>query len=342
VGFYTDRRPKTLFARGGGWVFTLSGLVLLSFADRLPLNDGGGGHWWGVGSAIFHPEASRAGPARFGRTAWFSPSRFFKWEAISAHRSVRRSPPSWVASHGQRSLLWFSAIAVLGIFVLLRLGAWYHAPSQRPGGGRRPRRDEKRASFANRHVIGTLVVLSDPDLLEVRLSGQSEQLLHVFTSSISFTFQCRASQWALFVFLFAVGGRGTFIGGPVGDRNRPQTGSIWISILGVAPFSLVLPYASLPVTIGADRVHWRDPGVRFLRHPGVCAGTGAGQRRADRGAFFFGLAFGTAGIAAALLGRLADHTSINFVFKVCAWLPLLGLLTALPAPRWEPKRRKAA
>jgi len=153
-----------------------------------------------------------------------------------------------------------------------------------------------------------------------------------------FQLSVQQAQIGLFVFLFAVAA-GTIIGGPVGDRiGRKRV--IWISILGVAPFSLVLPYVGLAGTIALTVVIGVILASAFSAILVYAQELVPGNVGLIAG-LFFGLAFGAAGIGSALLGRLADHTSIYYVFKVCAWLPLLGLLTAF-LPEVEPKRRKAA
>jgi FSR family fosmidomycin resistance protein-like MFS transporter len=234
---------------------------------------------------------------------------------------------------GQHSLLWFSAIALLGIFVLFQVGSWYHGHLNDPA-AQAAKKVERRASFSSRRVIGALAVLV---LLVFSKYIYLVSLSNYYTFYLidRFHLSVQQSQWCLFAFLFAVAA-GTIIGGPVGDRiGRKRV--IWISILGVAPFTLALPYVGLPAAIvltviigvilasafSAILVYAQElvPG-----NVGLIAG------------LFFGLAFGIAGIGSALLGVFADHTSIIFVFKVCAWLPLLGLLTAF-LPEVEPRRR---
>jgi FSR family fosmidomycin resistance protein-like MFS transporter len=287
----------------------------------------------GMGSAIFHPEASRLARLASGGQHGFAQSLF----QVGGNFGSSLGPALAalvVVRQGQHSLLWFSFIALLGIVVLSRVGSWYKSHLNDPV-AQRTKRVEHRAGFTNRRVVGALTVLVilifSKYIYLVSLSNY-----YTFYLIDKFHVSVAASQWALFVFLFAVAA-GTIIGGPVGDRiGRKRV--IWISILGTLPFSLALPHASLPVAIvltvfvglilasafSAILVYAQElvPG-----NVGLIAG------------LFFGLAFGTAGIGSALLGVLADHTSIGFVFEICAWLPLLGLLTAL-LPETEAPRRK--
>jgi MFS transporter, FSR family, fosmidomycin resistance protein len=332
VGFYTDRRPKP-YSLAVGMAITLCGLVVLSRADRLSVILLAAA-MVGMGSAIFHPEASRLARLASGGQHGFAQSLF----QVGGNFGSSLGPALAalvVVRQGQHSLLWFSFVALLGIVVLSRVGSWYKSHLNDPV-AQRTKRIEHRAGFASRRVVGALTVLVilvfSKYIYLVSLSNYyTFYLIDKFHVSVS------ASQWALFVFLFAVAA-GTIIGGPVGDRiGRKRV--IWISILGAAPFSLALPHASLPVAIGltvfvgvilasafsAILVYAQElvPG-----NVGLIAG------------LFFGLAFGTAGIGSALLGVLADRTSIGYVFEICAWLPLLGLLTALlpevEAPRPKP------
>lgn len=330
VGFYTDRHPKP-YSLAAGMGITLSGLVLLSRADQLPMIMTAAA-MVGLGSAIFHPEASRIARLASGGQHGFAQSLF----QVGGNLGSSLGPvlaALVVVKHGQNSIVWFSGIALLGIFVLCQVGSWYQAHLNDPW-VQAAKGAEKRASFAQPHVARALTVLV---ILIFSKYVYLVSLSNYYTFYLIDKFQLtvQQSQWALFVFLFAVAA-GTIIGGPVGDRiGRKRV--IWISILGAAPFSMLLPYASLPVAImltvfigvimasafSAIIVYAQElvPG-----NVGLIAG------------LFFGLAFGTADIGAALLGRLADHTSIGYVFQVCSFLPLIGLLTGL-LPDLEPTKR---
>ncbi len=332
VGFYTDRRPKP-YSLAAGMGVTLTGLVLLSQAWSFPVILVSAA-LVGAGSSVFHPEASRVARMASGGKHGFAQSLF----QVGGNLGTSLGPllaALIIVPYGQANILWFSLLAFLGIFVLVRVGGWYRRnlgllkPRPRaagePGPARLPR---GRVALA----LATLVVL----VFSKYIYLISLTNYYTFYLIDKFQVSVQAAQVYLFVFLFAVAA-GTIIGGPVGDRIGRKL-VIWISILGVAPFSLVLPHMGLTGTVvltvfigvilasafSAILVYAQEllPG-----NVGLVAG------------LFFGLAFGIAGIGAAVLGRLADHTSINYVFKVCAFLPLLGLLTGF-LPEVDPVRRK--
>jgi FSR family fosmidomycin resistance protein-like MFS transporter len=240
-----------------------------------------------------------------------------------------------VVSHGRGYVAWFTLFALLGIVVLWRIGTWqaqnFHRLRPKPLAA-----GTKHAALPRNKVIAALVVLvalifSKYVYLTSMTTYYTFYLIHHFQVSV------RTSQLLLFVFLFSVA-LGTIIGGPVGDRiGRKRV--IWVSILGTAPFSLLLPHVGLTGTVlltvcigiilasafSAILVYAQElvPGK-----VGMIAG------------LFFGLAFGIAGIGSAALGQLADRTSIEFVFQCCAFLPLIGLLTVL-LPDVEPHHKPA-
>ncbi len=333
VGFYTDRRPQP-YSLATGMGVTLVGLVLLSQAGSFPAILAAAA-LVGVGSAIFHPEASRVARLASGGRHGFAQSLF----QVGGNLGSSLGPllaALVVVRHGQGSILWFSAIALLGIFVLSKVGGWYrrHLADRRAKGtghGAEHRLALSRGQVA--WALAVLVVLIFSKFIYlVSLSNY-----YTFYLIDRFKLSVPQAQYALFVFLFAVAA-GTIIGGPVGDRiGRKRV--IWISILGVAPFSLLLPYVNLPVAIALTVcigviLASAFPAIIVYAQELVPGNVGlvAG--------LFFGLAFGMAGIGSALLGVFADHTSIGFVFKVCAWLPLIGLLTGF-LPEVEPPRTRA-
>jgi FSR family fosmidomycin resistance protein-like MFS transporter len=330
VGLYTDRRPKP-FSLAIGMGFTLTGLLLLSRAENLPMMMMSAA-MVGMGSAVFHPEASRIARLASGGQHGFAQSLF----QVGGNLGSSLGPAlaaAVVVAHGQSSIAWFSGIAFLGIYVLSRVGTWYQAHLNDPV-AQAAKRAEKRASFRDRRVAGPLAILIvlvfSKYIYLVSLSNY-----YTFYLIDRFHVSVQQSQWCLFAFLFAVAA-GTFIGGPVGDRiGRKRV--IWISILGIAPFTLVLPYASLPVAIALTVVIGVVMASAFSAIIVYAQALVPGNVGLIAG-LFFGLAFGVAGVGSALLGWLADHTSIIFVFKVCAWLPLLGLLTAF-LPEVEPRRK---
>ncbi len=320
VGFFTDRQPRP-FSLAVGMSVTLVGLILLSHASSF--------HailiaaaMVGMGSSIFHPEASRIARLASGGRHGFAQSVF----QVGGNFGSSLGPllaALIVVPHGQKSVLWFSVVAFLGILVLTGIGAWYrnHLEQMR---SRKPPAPRGHATLPRRQVALALSVLIALIFSKyVYLSSLTNY--YTFFLIAKFGFSVQAAQVRLFIFLFAVAA-GTLVGGFVGDRYGRRL-VIWISILGVAPFSMLLPYANpawtivLTVCVGfilasafsAILVYAQEllPG-----RVGLIAG------------IFFGFSFGTAGSASALLGRLADHTSIFFVYQVCGFLPLIGLLTA--------------
>jgi len=330
VGSYTDRRPQP-YSLAAGMTVTLSGLLLLSMAHRFALLLLAAG-LVGVGSSIFHPESSRIARAASGGRHGFAQSLF--QTGGNAGSSLGPLLAAFiVVPHGQSSVAWFSLAALLGIAILWRVGAWYaHAGIPRLAASRRadaavalPAADVRRGL-----IILLTLVFSKYVYLTSLTSYYTFFLIHRFGVSI------QRAQIHLFIFLGAVAA-GTFIGGPVGDRIGRKL-VIWVSILGVLPFSLVLPYANLfwttvlSVVVGLTIASAFSAILVYAQElmPGR-VGLVAG--------LFFGFAFGIGGIGAAVLGTLADVTSIDFVYHVCAWLPAIGILTAfLP----DPSRRATA
>ena len=320
VGFHTDRQPRP-FSLAIGMGMTLVGLILLSQAASFHVILVAAA-LVGSGSSIFHPEASRIARLASGGRHGFAQSVF----QVGGNMGTALGPllaAAIVATHGQASVLWFSGVAFLGILVLSSVGSWYrnHLELMRSRKLPPPR---AHATSSRSRIVRALAVLAALVFSKyVYLSSLTNY--YTFFLIAKFGLSVRESQVRLFIFLAAVAA-GTIVGGLAGDRFGRRL-VIWISILGVAPFSLLLPYANpvwtivLTVFIGfilasafpAILVYAQEllPG-----RVGLVAG------------LFFGLAFGIAGIASALLGKLADHTSIFFVYTVCGYLPLIGLLTA--------------
>jgi FSR family fosmidomycin resistance protein-like MFS transporter len=321
VGYYTDRYPKP-FSLAVGMTFTLVGLLLLSAAGSLGTILVGAAVI-GTGSSVFHPEASRVAHMAAGGRHGFAQSLF----QVGGNFGTSLGPllAAWIiVPRGQGSLAWFSVIALLGIVVLARIGHWYarnrhrvkpKSRARHAGGAPLPRR-----TVAIALAVLVLLVVSKYFYMISLTNYYTFYLIHKYGVSV------QASQIYLFVFLFAVAA-GTILGGPLGDRFGRKI-VIWVSILGVAPFSIILPHvglaaaAVLSVIIGAVLASAFSAILVFAQEllPGN-VGMVAG--------LFFGFAFGVSGIASAALGRLADHTSIEFVFNLCGYLPLLGLFAAL-------------
>lgn len=318
VGFYTDRNPKP-FSLAIGMSLTLTGLVSLAFAASFPwllLSVG----LVGLGSAIFHPESSRVAYMASGGRHGFAQA-FFQVGGNTGTSIGPLCAALIVAGRGQRNVLWFTLAAIVGIAVLFKVGKWYQVHHPRTLGAKK---NAFRAhSLGRKRVALSLFILialifSKYFYLTSLTSYYTFYLMQKFHASVAF------AQVHLFIFLFAVAA-GTLIGGPVGDRfGRKYV--IWVSILGVAPFTILLPYVNLfwtsvlTVPIGVILASAFSAILVYAQElvPGK-VGMIAG--------LFFGLAFGIAGIGSAVLGKLADRTSITYVFHVCSYLPLIGLLT---------------
>ncbi|MBL9215661.1 MAG: MFS transporter [Opitutaceae bacterium] len=333
VGFYTDRRPKP-YSLAVGMGVTLSGLVLLSQAANYPTILIASG-MVGVGSSIFHPEASRVARMASGGRHGFAQSLF----QVGGNFGTSLGPllaAAIIIPRGQAHILWFALLAFVGIVVLSRVGGWYQANL----GRLRPK-----AAHAGAHVATRLPRNKVVWAIAVLVALVFSKYFYLVSLTNYYTFYLierfhltvQGAQIYLFLFLFAVAA-GTIIGGPVGDRiGRKRV--IWISILGVAPFSLTLPHvglagaAVLTVIIGVILASAFSAILVYAQelvpgNVGLIAG------------LFFGLAFGAAGVGSAMLGRLADHAGIRTVFEVSAFFPLLGLLTAF-LPEVEKGRGRA-
>lgn len=327
VGLYTDRRPLP-YSLATGMGFTLVGLVLLSHAGSFPAVLGSAA-LVGIGSSVFHPEASRLAHMASGGRHGFAQSLF----QVGGNAGSSLGPllaALVVVPRGQAHILWFTVLAFAGILLLAVVGHWYgqnlHRLVKKPTPRARTTDPTDGASRPlSRRTVGVSLVILMVLIFSKYFYLVSLTSYYTFYLIGKFHVSVQAAQFYLFLFLFAVAA-GTFFGGPVGDRiGRKYV--IWASILGIAPFTLVLPYANLfwtavlSVVIGAVLASAFSAILVYAQElvPGK-VGLIAG--------LFFGLAFGMAGIGSAVLGRLADHTSINFVYHVCSFLPLIGILTA--------------
>ena len=320
VGYYTDRKPQP-YSLAIGMAFTLIGLVLLSrapsfeiliFAVALV----------GTGSSIFHPEASRVAHMASGGRRGFAQSVF----QVGGYFGSSIGPllaAMIIVPYGQSMIIWFSLLALIAIFLLMKVGDWYkrkvRIKARRPGKEHHAEQVLSRNKTIFSVLILLILIFSKYIYLASMTSYYTFYTIHKFGVSV------QDSQVYMFIFLFAVAA-GTIIGGPLGDRiGRKYV--IWASILGVAPFSLLLPHVNLFWTIiltipiglilasafSAILVYAQE---LFPGKVGMISG------------LFFGFAFGMAGIGSAVLGQLADRTSIEYVYQVCAYLPLIGLITA--------------
>lgn len=319
IGLYTDHHPKP-YSLMVGMGSTLVGLLFLSVTRSYP-GLLAAAALVGLGSAVFHPESSRVARMASGGKHGFAQS-FFQVGGNTGSAIGPLVAAFFVLPRGQGSVAWFSLAALVAIVVLWTVGRWYN---------RQRRAASVRKAAASRHptlppakVRAALIVLvalifSKYIYLTSLTSYYTFYLIHRFGVSV------QSAQIHLFAFLGAVAA-GTIIGGPVGDRfGRKYV--IWCSILGVLPFTLLLPYVNLfwtgvlTVIIGIILASAFSAILVYAQElvPGK-VGMISG--------LFFGFAFGIAGIGAAVLGHLADHTSIEFVYRLCAYLPALGLLTA--------------
>jgi MFS transporter, FSR family, fosmidomycin resistance protein len=322
VGSYTDRKPQP-FSLAWGMVFTLVGLVLFARATEFPSLVLAAG-LTGTGSAIFHPEASRLARLASGGRHGFAQALF----QVGGNLGTSLGPlfaALVIVPRGQSHLLWSTIVALGAIWLLARLGSWYRSHLAARTHTPQARSNVHSARLSRRGVVLALLVLvalifSKYVYLVSLTSYYTFYLIERFDVSV------QAAQIYLFVFLFAVAA-GTIIGGPVGDRiGRKYV--IWASILGVAPFTLALPYMGLAGTVVLTVIIGIVLASAFSAILVYATELVPGKVGMIAG-LFFGLAFGMAGIGSALLGKLADHTSIEHVFHVCSYLPLIGLTTAL-------------
>ncbi len=330
VGFVTDKKPSP-YSLAVGMAFSLCGLILLSRAPSFGVILVSAA-LIGIGSSVFHPEASRIARAASGGRFGFAQSLF----QVGGYAGGAIGPllaAFIVVPQGQHSIAWFSAIAFVGIVVLATVGHWYSGHLAMRRGT--PRKVAAVSTLSRKTVVWTIVVLL---LLIFSKFVYMASLSSYFTFYLiqKFGVSVQTAQIFLFAFLGATA-VGTFFGGPIGDRIGRRA-VIWGSILGVLPLTLAMPYLNLPMTgacavlIGLVLSSAFPAIIVFAQEllPGRI-GTVTG--------LFFGFAFGMGGLGAAGLGELADLTSITTVYKITAFLPLIGLL-AWYLPKLEGDRAK--
>ena len=317
VGMYTDKHPLP-YSLPFGMAATLSGLILLGLAGSF--------HMLllaaclvGLGSSVFHPEASRVARAASGGRFGMAQSVF----QVGGNMGTALGPllaAFIVLPHGQRSITWFSAAALAAMLILTGVSRWY--AMRQPARGRRTVAPPPVLSRGRTAVTLALLVLL---LFSKFIYVSSLNTFYTFYTIETFGVSVQTSQLLLFLFLGAFAA-GVLVGGPIGDRmGRKRV--IWFSILGVLPFTLALPYANLPMTavltviIGLILASASSSILVYAQEllPGR-VGMVAG--------IFFGLAFGLGGLGAAVLGEVVDHTSLRFVYQLCSVLPALGLFAA--------------
>lgn len=316
IGHFTDRKAQP-FSLAIGMGFTFFGLLLLSIAQQYTVILIAAS-LVGLGSAVFHPESARIARLASGGRYGFAQSVFQVGGSIGTSMGPLLAALI-VVPFGQPSIAWFSSIAFLAIIILWRIGRWY-----------KPQITTKRAAPIHTHpdapssrrVMTALAVLVAL-LFSKQLYVSSLSSYYIFYLIDKFGVSTQAAQLYLFIFL-ASNAAGAFFGGPLGDRfGRKYV--IWFSILGALPFTLALPYAGLfasavlTVFIGFIISSATSSIIVFAQELmphrfGMISGV------------FFGFAFGIGGLGAAVLGKMADHTGIAFVYQVCALLPAIGLL----------------
>jgi len=322
VGFYTDRHPQP-YSLAAGMAFSGVGLIMLSIAgsfSALLFSVA----LIGLGSSIFHPEASKVANLAAGERRGLAQSIF----QVGGNAGSAIGPlmaALIIVQRGQSSLVWFALVPLIAMFVLISVGRWYKNDAIPKRKKSSLKNISDRIPLSRNKIVFSVIILlvlifSKYFYLASMTSYYTFYLISKFHLSV------KDAQLHLFIFLFSVAA-GTLIGGPIGDRiGRKYV--IWFSILGVAPFTLLLPHANLfwtsvlTVPIGfilasafsAILVYAQEllPG-----NLGLVSG------------LFFGFAFGMGGLGSALLGILADKTSIDYVYHVCSFLPLIGILTSL-------------
>lgn len=332
IGHYTDKHPQP-YSLTIGMGSTLLGLLLLSVAPSFPILLVAA-ILIGTGSSVFHPESSRIARMASGGRHGLAQSLF----QVGGNVGSALGPllaALIILPRGQGSVAWFSVAALFAMFVLLHIGRWYSR--NRELLALRTRRSANAIELPRNKIIAALAVLGVLVFSKYFYMASMSSYL-TFYMIEKFSLSVRTSQLYLFVFLAAVA-VGTIAGGPIGDRiGRKRV--IWGSILGVAPFTLILPHANLfwtgilIVIIGLILASAFSAIVVYAQElvPGK-TGMIAG--------LFFGFAFGMGGVGAAALGHLADATSISYVYQVCAYLPLLGIVAIL-LPKTEHSLKEPA
>lgn len=318
VGFYTDRKPRP-YSLAVGMGITLGGLVLLALAPRYELIVTAAG-FIGLGSAIFHPESSRMARLASGGRHGLAQSLF----QVGGNVGTALGPllAAWVVvPHGQRAILAFTLVASGGMILLSRVGGWYSRHLEQrtaPGGGVHPVGRRLSRGTILRSMLVLFALMFSKFFYQACMTNY-----YTFYLMQQFGLSVQASQHWLFLFLFAVA-VGTIAGGMVGDRFGRRA-VIGFSMVGTAPFAVLLPYAGL---VGTAVLSVLIGLIMASAFPAILvyATELLPEKVGLVAGLFFGMAFGLAGIGSAVLGRLADLTSVAFVMSVCAFLPLMGVL----------------
>lgn len=324
IGYVTDKRPQP-YSLPVGMTFTMTGILLLAFATSFPLVLIAV-FFTGLGSSVFHPEASRLAYLASGGKHGLAQSMF----QVGGNFGGSLGPlmaALIITPYGQRNIAWFCLIALICISVMIYISRWYKSKLHmfRVKDNSKDVTVEQKPAYPRNKIMFILLIL-----LILIFSK------YVYTASLTsyYTFYLRdkfdvsiqSSQLYLFAFLFAAA-IGTFMGGPIGDRiGRKYV--IWVSILGTAPFALAMPYANLFWTCVLSII------IGFVLSSAFSAILVYAQELLPGkvgliGGLFFGLAFGIAGVGSAVLGYIADRTDIEYVYQICSFLPLIGLVAGL-------------
>nr|WP_294782588.1 MFS transporter [uncultured Flavobacterium sp.] len=319
VGMYTDKKSKP-YSLIIGMCFTMIGLFLVSIATSfifLLMSVS----LIGIGSSIFHPESSRVAHLASGGKKGLAQSIFqLGGNAGSAIGPLLAA--FIIIPHGQSYVAWFCIIALVGIFALYKIALWYTAHLSERNANKSALKIETHHLSKNRVIFSLIILL----VLIFSKYFYMSSITSYYTFFLIDKFHISIQQSQIYLFLFSGAvAAGTLIGGPIGDRYGRKY-VIWVSILGVAPFTLMLPYVSLfwvgtlSVIIGLILSSAFSAILVYATElmPGK-VGLVAG--------LFFGFAFGMGGLGSAVLGKIADATSIEYVFKICAFLPLIGVIT---------------
>ncbi len=317
VGFYTDKKPQP-YSFVFGMFFTLAGIIMLSFSGSyymLLISAG----MVGLGSSVFHPESSKLAYFASGGRRGLAQSIF----QLGGNTGTAIGPllvALIVAEYGQIHILWFTIASVIGITVLFKVGKWYD--DHLKWRAKSSKKEEKHSLSKKKVVLSIMILL----ILIFSKFFYNASITNYFTFYLidKFDVTAKQSQFYLFIFFISVAA-GTLIGGPIGDRfGRKYV--MWFSILGVAPFTLLLPHVGFTWTIILSVI------IGFVLSSAFSAIIVYAQellpgRVGMVSGLFFGFAFGMGGLGSALLGYLADQRSLQEVFVICSFLPLIGIFT---------------
>lgn len=330
VGLITDKRPQP-YSLPIGMAFSMIGILSLSFAGSF-IHVLIAVFLTGLGSSIFHPEASRLAYMASGGKTGLAQSIFQVGGNFGS--SVGPLLALWIITpYGQQNIKWLSLIALVCIGIMLIISKWYKSNLYRLKSAKKDDSSiEKQSVYSSGKVAFAITILLIL-IFSKYVYMASLNSYYMFYLIDKFGVSVKDAQLFLFAFLFAVA-LGTIIGGPIGDRiGRKYV--IWASILGTAPFALIMPHVGLVWTCVLSIF------IGFILSSAFSAILVYAQELVPGkvgliGGLFFGLAFGIAGIASAILGKIADETSIQHVYDICAYLPLIGLVAAfLPNTKKE-------